>query len=56
MKPKIITVVLALITSSFAFAQAENEVICKSISNPTNIQVFEGEACPFGWVSTDDAE
>ena len=54
MRTKVIAAVVSLVLSALAFAQAENEIICKSISNPTNVKVFEGDACPFGWVKVEE--
>lgn len=45
-----VLVSLFLMIPSFSMAQAENEVICRSLVEPTNIKTFEDETCPFGWV------
>lgn len=56
MRISLIVALLATIVSGFVYAQADNEVICKSLINPDNVKVFEGKHCPFGWAKVNPAE
>ncbi len=56
MKLQLIATFLAVTISGLAYAQADNEVICKSIVNAENVKVFEAQACPFGWVTINDED
>lgn len=50
-----ILVSVALLTAVAAHSngQTTEVVVCKSLVNPDNVRVFEGEHCPFGWTETD---
>ncbi|KAA1193428.1 hypothetical protein F0M18_06225 [Pseudohalioglobus sediminis] len=45
-----IVVSMSLMLATYASAQESNHITCKSIVEPTNVKVFAGENCPFGWV------